>query len=81
MDHKSNKRKRIQRDYNLGFKMAVVYQVEKDKLTYEQAQKQYGIQGRNTVLVWLRKHGTLDWSKPALPMRSNSKEIPAQKIK
>ncbi|ETN95096.1 transposase [Zhouia amylolytica AD3] len=48
-------------------------------MTYKQAQKHYGIQGRSTVLVWLRKHGTLDWSKPNLFMKS--KETPAQKIK
>ncbi len=46
--------KRSQRDYNLGFKLAVVEQVEKGELTYKQAQKLYGIQGRSTVLVWLR---------------------------
>lgn len=74
-------RKRSQRDYNLGFKLAVVSQVEKGELTYKQAQKRYGIQGRSTVLVWLRKHGKLDWSKPQLLFMSKSKETPAQKIK
>lgn len=58
------KRKRTQRDYNLGFKLAVISQVEKGDMTYKQAQKLYGIQGRSTVLVWLRKHGNLDWNKP-----------------
>jgi len=72
-------KKRTQRDYNMGFKLAVVSQVEKGELTYKQAQKLYGIQGRSTVLVWLRKHGNLDWSKPGLLMKS--KETPAQKIK
>lgn len=66
-----------QRDYNLGFKLAVVSQVEKGELRYKQAQKLYGIQCRSTVLVWLRKHGNLDWSKPALLMKSKSKETPA----
>lgn len=75
------KKKRTQRDYNLGFKLAVVSQVEKGEFTYKQAQKHYGIQGRSTVLVWLRKHGNLDWSKPALFMSSKSKETPAQRIK
>ena len=78
----ANKRvKRTQRDYTLGFKLAVISEVEKGDLTYKQAQKKYGIQGRSTVLVWLRKHGNLDWSKPAMLMRSTSKETPAQKIK
>ena len=43
--------------------MAVVDQVEKGEFTYKQAQYQYGIQGRSTILVWLHKHGRLDWSK------------------
>lgn len=77
------KKKRTQRDYNLGFKLAVISQVEKGEMTYKQAQKVYGIQGRSTVLVWLRKHGTLDWTLPHLHAMSNlrSKETPAQKIK
>ena len=82
MKDKSNKRKkRTQRDYNLGFKLAVISQVEKGEMTYKQAQKAYGIQGRSTVLVWLRKHGTLDWSKPSRHQMPKSKETPAQKIK
>jgi len=73
--------KRSQRDYNLGFKLAVVSQVEKGEMTYKQAQKAYGIQGRSTVLVWLRKHGNLDWSKTSMLFMSKSKETPAQKIR
>jgi len=73
--------KRTQKDYNLGFKLAVISQVEKGELTYKQAQKVYGIQGRSTVLVWLRKHGTLDWSQPRQIIMPKSKETPAQKIK
>jgi hypothetical protein len=52
--------KRSQRNYNLGFKLAVISQVEKDKLTNRQVQKKYRIQSRSTVLVYLRKFGTLD---------------------
>ena len=82
MEHSKNlRKKRTQRDYNLGFKLAVISQVEKGELTYKQAQKAYGIQGRSTVLVWLRKHGTLDWTKPAKHQMPKSKETPAQKIK
>lgn len=73
--------KRSQRDYNIAFKLAVVSQVEKGELTYKQAQNKYGIQGKSTVLVWLRKHGTLDWRKPNLLFMSNNKETPAQTIK
>ncbi|MCR3959554.1 IS3 family transposase, partial [Aeromonas veronii] len=55
--------KRTQRDYSLTFKLALVEQIEKGELTYKQAQVRYGIQGRSTVLVWLRKHGRQDWSQ------------------
>ena len=58
--------KRTQRDYPLSFKIAVVEKVEKGEMTYKQAGCSYGIQGRSTVLVWLRKYGRLDWS-PGLP--------------
>lgn len=75
------KERRSQRDYNLGFKLAVISQVEKGELTYKQAQEKYGIQGRSTVLVWLRKFSNLDWSKPNLLFMSKSKETPAQIIK
>ncbi len=74
------KKKRTQRDYNMGFKLSVVSQVEKGEMTYKQAQRAYGIQGRSTVLVWLRKHGNLGWSNPVTTM-PRSKETPAQKIK
>jgi transposase-like protein len=57
--------KRTQRDYTLAFKRAVVDQVEKGELSYKQAQDRYGIQGRSTVLVWLRKHGRQNWGAMA----------------
>jgi transposase len=58
--------KRTQRDYTLAFKLAVVEQVEKGELTYRQAQDRYGVQGRSTVLVWLRRHGRQRWDKASL---------------
>ncbi|MCD6003032.1 IS3 family transposase, partial [Pseudomonas sp. CDFA 602] len=58
-------KRRSQRDYTLAFKLAVVDQVEKGELGYREAQRPYGIQGRSTVLVWLRKHGRQDWSQGA----------------
>lgn len=80
--------KRTQKDYSLAFKLAVVDQVEKGEMTYKQAQDKYGIQGCSTVLVWLRKHGRLDWSKgtPKYVIRtshmSKPKQLtPEQKIK
>ena len=81
-DKEHQKEKRSQRDYPMGFKLEVISQVEKGKMTYKQAQKHYGIQGRSTVLVWLRKHGNLDWSNSSrLKFMSKSEETPAQKIK
>jgi len=74
-------KKRTQRDYTMGFKLLVVSQVEGGEMTYKQAQAYYGIQGRSTVLVWLRKHGTLDWSKQKKVKIPKMKETPAQKIK
>lgn len=72
--------KRTQRDYSLAFKLSVVEQVERGELTYKQAQQRYGIQGRSTVLVWLRKHGKLDWSASG-GLMSKAPETPEQKIK
>ena len=82
-DKEKTIKRRSQRDYNLGFKLAVVSQVEKGDMTYKQAQKVYGIQGRSTVLVWLRKHGNLDWNNPNIYSMASpkQKETPAQKIK
>lgn len=60
--------KRTQKDYSLPFKMQVVDEVEKGLMTYRHAQKHYGIQGRSTVLTWLRKHGKLDWQSKT-PMK------------
>lgn len=78
--------KRTQRDYTLAFKLSVVAQVEKGELTYKQAQQQYGIQGRSTVLVWLRKHGRQGWgraaSSAAMPPDKQPKALtPEQQIK
>lgn len=57
--------KRTQRDYTLAFKLGVVDQIEKGEVTYKEAQARYGIQGRSTVLVWLRKHGRQRWDSVA----------------
>lgn len=74
---KGDPTKRTQKDYSLAFKLQVIDEIEKGLLSYKQAQKKYGIQGRTTVLVWLRKHGRLDW-KSKLPMRD--KAPPKKKI-
>lgn len=75
-------KKRTQRDYSLAFKIKVIEEVEKGTITYKMAQKKYGIQGRSTVLVWLRKHGTLDWTLPSFNTLSTTEEkTPEQRIK
>lgn len=75
-------KRRSQRDYSLAFKLQVVQQVEKGELTYKKAQRHYGIQGRSTVLVWLRKHGILDWTLPKQHTVENDRELsPEQRIK
>lgn len=78
--------KRTQRDYTLAFKLSVVEQVEKGELTYKQAQGKYGIQGRTTVLTWMRKHGRQGWgraaSSAAMPFDKTPKPLtPEQQIK
>lgn len=72
--------KRTQRDYSLAFKMSVVDDVEKGLLTYQEAQSKYGIQGRSTVLVWLRKHGQQDWTSQKMS-KSQRQETPQQTIR
>ena len=72
------KQKRTQKDYSLAFKLKVVLEVERGEMTYKEVQRRYGIQGRSTVLVWLRKHGSLDWQS------SNSmkgKQTPQRQIR
>ena len=71
-------KRRSQRDYSLAFKLQVVSEVEKGELSYKHAQKKYGIQGRSTVLVWIRKHGILYWKE--LPIMTH-KKTPEQRIK
>lgn len=73
--------KRSQRDYRLAFKLGVVEEVEKGMLSYKQAQLKYGIQGRSTVLVWLRKLGTLDWSLAQLQKLPSKEKTPEHRIK
>jgi transposase len=68
---KTKETKKTQKDYSLAFKLQIVSEVEKGHLTYKQAQIKYGIQGRSTVLVWLRKHGILDWQNK-IPMKKKA---------
>ena len=74
--------KRTQRDYSLAFKLSVVDEVEKGECTYKQAQDRYGIQGRSTVLVWLRKYGRLNWSLGTPPMlvKGHDMDLPKKEL-
>ena len=53
--------KRTQKDYSMSFKLQVVQEVERGEESVTGAQRKYGIQGKNTVISWLRKYGTFDW--------------------
>lgn len=59
MQNPSEPRERhSQRDYSLPFKLAVVGEVGRGELSYTQAQRHYGIQGRSTVLSWCRRYAS-----------------------
>lgn len=68
--------KRTQRDYTLTFIQSVVDQIERGELTYKQAQTRYGIQGRSTVLVWLRKYGRMDWNTTLTAQHPRNPDMP-----
>lgn len=82
MKHETEQRvKRTQRDYSFAFKVMVVHEVEKGQLTYKQAQEKYGIQGKTTVLTWLRKHGQQDWTSITMPKSCKRQLTPQQRIR
>lgn len=82
MEYEQSQRvKRTQRDYSFAFKMMVIHEVEKGQLTYKQVQEKYGIQGRSTVLVWLRKFGQQDWTSKTMPKSSKRQLTPQQRIR
>jgi transposase len=75
-------RRRSQKDYTVAFKLGVVAEIERGDLNKNQAKFRYGIQGRSTVLKWLKKYGTLDWTnRPLAAMSSSSNKTPEQRIK
>ena len=75
-------RRRSQKDYTVAFKLGVVAEIERGDLNKNQAKFRYGIQGRSTVLKWLKKYGTLDWTNRSLPvMSSSTNKTPEQRIK
>lgn len=75
----STYKKRTQKDYSMNFKLSVVQEVEQGHLSYKQAQTKYGIQGRSTVLQWLRKYGNFDWENQT-PYSMSQDKTPEQKL-
>lgn len=69
--------RRKQGDYSISLKLQIVKEVEQGKLSVTGAQRLYGIQGRSTVLNWLRKYGNFDWENQT---PSNMPKSPEQRI-
>ena len=59
MEEYFNYVKRSQRDYSMSLKLQIVGEIERGELTATLAQQKYSIQGRSTVINWLRKYGNL----------------------
>ena len=77
MAEETNYVKRKQSDYSISLKLQIVKEVEQGKISVSGAQRQYGIQGRSTVINWLRKYGNFDWENQT---PSNMPKSPEQKI-
>jgi transposase-like protein len=69
--------KRTQKDYSMSFKLQIVQQIERGKLTVSEATNLYEIQCRKTVVNWLRKFGNFDWDNQT---PSNMPKSPEHKI-
>ena len=69
--------KRTQKDYPLSLKLQIVQSIEQGKLSITQAQRQYGIQARSTIVTWLLKYGNFDWENQT---PSNMSKTPEQKL-
>ncbi|MDR0744912.1 MAG: hypothetical protein LBF17_00210 [Mediterranea sp.] len=77
--------RRTQKDYSMSFKLSVVSEIERGEVSVTGAQRKYGIQGKATVINWLRKYGTFDWENQTpsnMPKSKNQKILELeQKIK
>jgi len=69
--------KRTQKDYSMSFKLQIVQEIERGKLTVSDATNRYEIQCRKTVVNWLRKFGNFDWDNQT---PSNMSKSPEHKI-
>ena len=74
---RTNYVKRTQKDYPLSLKLQIVQSIEQGKISTTQAQRNYGIQSRSTVVKWLRKYGTFDWENQT---PSNMPKTPEQRL-
>ena len=79
--HKQGIRRRTQNDYSVAFKLHVVSEIEKGEINKNQAKYKYGVQGRSTILKWLRKYSTLDWKTPIQTIMIKREKTPEQRIK
>jgi len=66
--------KRSQKDYSMSFKLSVVSEIERGEVSVTGAQRKYGIQGKATVINWLRKYGTFDWENQTPSNMPKSKD-------
>jgi transposase-like protein len=78
---KQGNTRRTQKNYSLAFKLQVVSEIEKGELNKNQAKYKYGIQGRSTILKWLRKYSTLDWKTVSQNAMKKQDPTPEQRIK
>jgi len=78
---KQGNTRRTQKNYSLAFKLQVVSEIEKGELNKNQAKYKYGIQGRSTILKWLRKYSTLDWKTVSQNTMKKQDPTPDQRIK
>lgn len=77
MAEETNYVRRKQSDYSITLKLQIVKEVEQGKISVSGAQRHYGIQGRSTVISWLRKYGNFDWENQT---PSNMPKSPEQRI-
>ena len=77
MEEHTNYVKRNKRDYSMSLKLQIVSEIERGRLSINQARKNYGIQSRSTVVQWLRKFGNFDWENQT---SFNMSRTPEQKI-
>ena len=57
--------KRTQKDYTMSFKLKIVQEIERGKISISDVKIKYGIQSRSTIVQWLRKFGNFDWENQA----------------